>query len=32
MGKDIITFGDIETEKNEFYHHKSPIFLKRCTY
>ena len=28
MGKGIIMFGDIETEKNEFYHHKSPIFKK----
>ena len=28
MSKKIITFGDIETEKNKFYHHKSPIFLK----
>ena len=28
MGKEILTFGYIETEKNKFYHHKSPIFLK----
>ena len=28
MGKDILTFGDIETEKNKFYCYKSPIFLK----
>ena len=28
MGKDITMFGDIETEKNEFYQHKSPIFKK----
>ena len=28
MGKDILTFGIIEIEKNKFYCHKSPIFLK----
>ena len=28
MGTEILTFGDIETEKNFFYCHKSPIFLK----
>ena len=28
MGKEILTFGDIEIEKNEFYCHESPIFLK----
>ena len=27
MGKEILTFGDIEIEKNKFYCHKSPIFL-----
>ena len=27
-GKEILTFGDIEIEKNKFYHYKSPIFLK----
>ena len=26
MGKEILTFGDIETEKNKFYRHESPIF------
>ena len=28
MGKKILTFGDIEIEKNNFYLHKSPIFKK----
>ena len=28
MGKEILTFGDIEIGKNKFYRHKSPIFLK----
>ena len=32
MGKDILTFGDTEIEKNKFYHHKSPVFLRRCRY
>ena len=32
MGKEILTFGDIEIEKNKFYHHKTPISLKRCRY
>ena len=27
MGKEILTFGDIEIENKIFYHHKSPIFL-----
>ena len=26
--KEILTFGDIEIEKNKFYHQKTPIFLK----
>ena len=26
MGKEILTFGDIEIEKNIFYHHKTSIF------
>ena len=25
MRKEILTFADIEIEKNKFYHHKSPI-------
>ena len=25
MGKEILTFGDIEIEKNRFYRHKTPI-------
>ena len=28
MDKEILTFGDIEVEKNNFYHDKSSIFLK----
>ena len=28
MEKEILTFGDIEVEKNKFYHDKSSIFLK----
>ena len=28
IDKEILTFRDIEIEKNKFYHHKIPIFLK----
>ena len=28
MGKEILMFGDIEIEKNNFYRNKTPIFLK----
>ena len=28
MGKEILTFGDIEIEKDKFYSHKTPILLK----
>ena len=28
MGKNMLTFGDIEIERNNFYHHESPIFKK----
>ena len=28
MGKEILMFGNIETEKNKLYHHQSPISLK----
>ena len=28
MGKGILTFGDVEIEKNKHYRYKSPIFLK----
>ena len=28
MGKEILTFGDIETEFFFFYHNKTPILLK----
>ena len=31
MGKEILTFGDIETEKYKFYRYKSAI-LKGCRY
>ena len=31
MGKEILMLGDIKTEKNKFYHHKS-YFYKRCRY
>ena len=27
MGKEILTFGNIEIEKNKFYRHKTPIIL-----
>ena len=27
MCKNIFTFGNIEIEKNKFYHYKAPIFL-----
>ena len=26
MGKEILTLGNIEIEKNKFYYHKTPIF------
>ena len=32
MSKEILTFGDIEIEKNKFYSHERPIFLKRYRY
>ena len=28
MGKETLTFGDVEIEKNKFYRHKSPISYK----
>ena len=28
MGKVILTFGDIEIEKDKFYYYKTPIFLE----
>ena len=28
MGEEILTFGDVQIEKNKFYHHKTPIFVK----
>ena len=28
MDKEILLFGDIEIEKNKFYHHRSPVSLK----
>ena len=30
MGKEILTFGEIK--KIKFYRHKSPIFIRRCSY
>ena len=35
MGKEILTSGNIENEKNKFYHNKTPIFrtdvmLRNC--
>ena len=32
MGKEILTFADIEIEKKKFYRHKSPIFFKGHRY
>ena len=28
MGKEILTFGKIDIERNKFSHHKTPIFLE----
>ena len=28
MGKEILTFGNIQIGKNKFYHYKTPIFLR----
>ena len=28
MGKEILTFGNIENEKNKFYRNKTPIFQR----
>ena len=28
MGKEILTFGNIEIEKSQFFRHKTPIFLE----
>ena len=28
MGKEVLTFGDIDIEKDKFYCHRSPTFLK----
>ena len=28
MGKEMLTFWDIEIEKNKFYHYKSPVPLR----
>ena len=32
MGKEVLTFEDIEIEKNKFYHNKTSIFFERCRY
>ena len=29
MGKEILTFGDIEIEKTKCYHNRTPIFFKK---
>ena len=29
IGKEVLTFGDIEIENYKFYRYKSPIFLKK---
>ena len=29
MGKEMLTFGSIEIEKNKFYRNSTPIFLKK---
>ena len=29
MGKEILMFGNTEIEKNKFYRHENPIFLKK---
>ena len=29
MGKEIMTFSDIEIEKHKFHRYKNPIFLKK---
>ena len=28
MGKEVLVFGNIEIEKNKFYHYKSPVPLR----
>ena len=28
LGKEMLTFGNVEIEKDEFYHHKGPVLLK----
>ena len=30
MGKEILTFGDIEIEKSKFYRHKTPMYFFLC--
>ena len=30
MGKEILTFGDVEIQKNKFYSSKTSIFFKGC--
>ena len=32
MDKEMLRFGDIEIEKNKFYHNKTRIFGGRCIY
>ena len=32
MGKEILTFGNMEIEKDKYYNYKSPIVFRRCRY
>ena len=32
MGKEIMTFGDIEIEKHKFHRYKTLILFRRCRY
>ena len=31
MGKENLTFGDIEIGRDKFYHYKNPIFLEKIS-
>ena len=32
IGKEILTFENIEIEKSKFYHHKASVFFLKCIY
>ena len=32
MGKETVTFGNIEIEKNKFYRQKTPPIFEKCRY